>query len=881
MTKVSEKIDETTPVMRQYNAVKTKYPDALVLFRMGDFYETFREDAKQAAKILNITLTKRANGKAASVPLAGFPYHALESYLHKLLKAGLKVAICEQVEDPKLAKGVVKRAVVEIVTPGTAISDRFLEKEKNNYLVSVYINETNAGMAALDISTGEFYLSEIPAARLAEAVLDLRPAEIICPESIQKEIRALFGNQVLRITPLDDWIFTYESAYQTLIEHFKTDSLKGFGCQNATFGITAAGPILHYLRQNYQTNLQHIYALRNLGMDDAVLIDDFTRRNLEIFQTMQTGEKRGALMDVIDQTVTPMGVRLLTKWVIRPLRDPAAINQRLDGVESLRNNAKIRRHLRELLAHCGGPERLISRLSTNRASAREIVALKNTLKLIPGVREMLPDQPAFSEILAVLDPLTELVELLDRAVKDEDLPLSIREGGFIKDGYSAELDEYRHITHHGKEWIARLQETERQKLGISSLKIGYNKVFGYYIEVTRAHAEKIPPEYIRKQTLVNNERFITPDLKEYEEKLLNAEESIGQIEFDLFQALRERILQFIEAIQKNANALAQIDVLTGLGELAEKNRYCRPEINDSPAIEIRAGRHPVVEHLLQVGEKFIANDLHIDNRSEQILIITGPNMAGKSTYLRQIGLIVLMAQIGSFVPADSAAIGVVDKIFTRVGASDNLAAGESTFLMEMHETANILNNVTPHSLVLLDEIGRGTSTYDGMAIAWSVTEYLHNHPAVAAKTLFATHYHELTELEKVLPRVKNYNVAVREYGDRVIFLRKIIPGGCDKSYGIHVAQMAGVPPEVIQRAKEILVNLNPEPAGSGLFNGERVLPTDREKFRKLPEKDANQLGLFGSDDGKLKKMLSAVDINNLTPLEALQKLDEIKRNFGG
>ncbi|HQM35823.1 MAG TPA: DNA mismatch repair protein MutS [Candidatus Marinimicrobia bacterium] len=870
MTKSTEKIDETTPVMRQYNAVKAQYPDALVLFRMGDFYETFREDAKQAAKILNITLTKRANGKAAAVPLAGFPYHALESYLHKLLKAGLKVAICEQVEDPKLAKGVVKRAVVEIITPGTAISDRFLEKEKNNYLVSVYINGENAGLAALDISTGEFYLSEIPTARITEAVLDLHPAEIICPESIQKEIQTLFTNQVLRITPLEDWIFTFETAYQTLIEHFKTDSLKGFGCQSAVHGITAAGPILHYLRQNYQTNLQHIYSIRNLATDETVLIDDFTRRNLEIFQTMQSGDRQGTLMDVIDQTVSPMGVRLLTKWLIRPLRDPAAINQRLDGVEFLYNNTKIRHQLREMLAHCGDLERLISRLSTNRASAREIVALKNTLKLIPGIRDLLPNQLAFSEINSLLNPLPELVELLERAIKDEDLPLSIHEGGFIKDGYSAELDEYRHIARHGKEWIARLQETERQKLGIPSLKVGYNKVFGYYIEVTRTHAEKIPPEYIRKQTLVNNERFVTPELKEYEEKLLNAEERINQIEFELFQDLRTKILQFIEAIQKNAGALAQIDVLAGLAELAEKNRYCRPVINDGTAIDIKAGRHPVVEHLLPPGEKFIANDLHIDNLSEQILIITGPNMAGKSTYLRQIGLIVLMAQIGSFVPADSATIGVVDKIFTRVGASDNLAAGESTFLMEMHETANILNNVTPHSLVLLDEIGRGTSTYDGMAIAWSVTEYLHNQPNVAAKTLFATHYHELTELEKILPRLKNYNVAVREYGDRVIFLRKIVPGGCDKSYGIHVAQMAGVPPEVIGRAREILTNLSPE---------EKVLPTNREKFRHLPEKDANQLGLFG-DDLKLKKMLAEVDIDNLTPLEALQKLAEIKKNLG-
>ncbi len=868
---MSEKFDETTPVMRQYHTVKAKYPDALILFRMGDFYETFREDAKVAARILNITLTKRANGKAAAVPLAGFPYHALEAYLHKLLKAGLKVAICEQVEDPKLAKGVVKREVVEIVTPGTAISERFLEKEKNNYLVAIVVEEKAAGVAALDISTGEFFMTETTLERLNETINCLHPAEIICPESFLPQIKKQFSQIALRLTPLDDWLFTYEHAYQTLIEHFQTTSLKGFGCQEARIGITAAGPILAYLRQNYQNNLQHISNIKYQRDDDAVLIDDFTQRNLEIFQTMQTSSRSGSLLDTIDHTVTPMGIRLLTKWLVRPLRDINSINQRLDRVEFLLTNPKIRRQLRDNLLHCADLERLLARLSTNRAGARELNSLKNTLQIIPKIRILLESAVPFQPLVETLNPLTEITNLLEHAIQSDNLPLSIREGGFIKDGYSATLDEYRHITRHGKEWIAQLQETERQKLGIPSLKIGYNKVFGYYIEVTKAHLDKVPPTYIRKQTLVNNERFITPELKEYEEKLLNAEEHINQLEYELFLDLRNKILEHIIPIQQNALGLAQLDVYASLAELAETKNYCRPVVHTGNSIEIKGGRHPVVEHLLPPGEKFIANDLSINNDDAQILIITGPNMAGKSTYLRQVGLIVLLAQIGSFVPATSASIGIVDKIFTRVGASDNLAAGESTFLMEMHETANILNNVTPHSLVLLDEIGRGTSTYDGMAIAWAVTEYLHNHSPAAAKTLFATHYHELTELEKLLPRVKNYNVAVSEYGDQVVFLRKIIPGGCDKSYGIHVAQMAGIPRPVIHRAKEILANLSPT---------DRVLPSQIDHFQPLDNQNIQQLGLFDQRESLLQSALAEIDINNLTPLEALQKLDELKKQFG-
>lgn len=870
MYKKNVRQNDSTPVMRQYRSVKAKYPDALILFRMGDFYETFQDDAKTASRILNITLTKRANGKAAYVPLAGFPYHALETYLYKLLKAGLKVAICDQVEDPKQAKGVVKREVVEIITPGTAVSARFLDEEKNNYLVSVFFNEKGAGIGAIDVSTGEFFLTETNLARMKESVVSLKPSEILCPESRHKEVSALFEKLALRITPLEDWTYSYDNAFRTLTEHFKTSSLKGFGCQKATFGISAAGTILTYLKQNYQNNLSHIARIRYQSDEDFVLVDDFTQRNLEIFQTIQRGEKHGSLIDVIDSTLTPMGSRLLKNWLIHPLRNVSAIQKRHEQVEFFYKNREEREKFRTLLSKCSDLERLLSRLSTNRASARELLALKETLKLIPDLRVVIQSDAVFDNIAPFMNDLSSTVDLLEHALLD-DVPLSIKEGSFIRDGYNSTLDEYRNLIRHGKEWIARLQMTERKRLRIPSLKVSYNRVFGYYIEVTKPHFAKVPDNYIRKQTLVNSERFVTEELKEYEEKLLNAEEKVSSLEYEIFQEIRKNVLSEIDAIQKNARAIAKLDVLAGLADLAEKNRYCHPEVHDGTDIIIKNGRHPVVEAFLPTGEKFIPNDIRVDSTSEQILIVTGPNMAGKSTYLRQVGLIVLMAQIGSFVPALEASIGVVDKIFTRVGASDNLAAGESTFLMEMNETANILNNVTPNSLVLLDEIGRGTSTYDGMSLAWAVTEYLHNHNEVAAKTLFATHYHELTELEKLLPRVVNYNVAVKEYGDRIIFLRKIVPGGCDKSYGIHVARMAGIPQEVIHRANEILSNLSVN---------ERSLPTDKQNFSTIPPKDSSQLGLFDKQERQLRKSLTELDINNLTPLEALQKLDELKKKYG-
>lgn len=872
MTKV-KKNKGKTPVMRQFFSVKSQYPDAIVLFRMGDFYETFEDDAKIAAKILNINLTKRKNGKASSVPLAGFPYHSLNNYLHKLLNAGYKVAICEQVEDPKKAKTVVKREVVEVVTPGTAISGKYLENNKNNYLISIRFHRKDAGISAIDVSTGEFILTEVPKDRVKEKVMAFGPSEIICPEKYKDEIYELFSRTVLRITPLPDWMYDYDEASQRLTEHFEVSNLKGYGCDNAELGICAAGAILNYLQENYQNNLSHIPRIRWESDDEILGLDEFTQRNLEITQTMQGGKSDGTLLNVINQTVSPMGSRLLKKWLIRPLRKINEINDRLEKVDFYFQNREERARLREILEECGDIERLLSKLSADRANAKDISLLGYSLKLLPEFIKDIKEQEEFSDIIEQIDFLVEAVSLIDKALKDEeDLPVSIREGGFISDGYNEELDEYRSLVKNSKDWIARMQKTEREKLDISSLKVGYNKVHGYYIEVTKTHTEKVPDNYIRKQTLVNSERYITEELKEYEEKLLSAEDKIGDLEYELFQELREDILVHIEEIQKNAAAVAQLDVFSSLAELADEKNYCKPEVKNDTEIRIKDGRHPVVEDLMPAGEKFVTNDLHIDNLRKQIFIITGPNMSGKSTYLRQIGLIVLLAQMGSFVPASKASIGVVDKIFTRVGASDNLAAGESTFMTEMIEAANILNNATNKSLVLLDEIGRGTSTYDGMALAWAITEYLHDNQKTAAKTLFATHYHELTELEKLLPRVINYNVAVKEYGDEIVFMRKVVPGACDQSYGVHVARMAGLPKKIIHRSNEILNNLS---------SSEKALPVDGESFRELDD-NPNQVDLFSQKDEeaeKLKEELDSVEINNMTPIEALQKLNQLKQDY--
>lgn len=872
MTKVKQN-KGATPVMRQFFSVKAQYPEAIVLFRMGDFYETFEEDAKKTARILNINLTKRKNGKASSVPLAGFPYHSLNNYLHKLLNAGYKVAICEQVEDPKKAKTVVKREVVEVVTPGTAMSGKYLENNKNNYLISVQFYRKDAGISAIDVSTGEFILTEVHKNRVKEKVMAFGPSEIICPEKYKDDIYDLFSRTVLRITPLPDWMYEYDEAYQRLTEHFEVSNLKGFGCENAELGIGAAGAILNYLQENYQNNLSHIPKIQWESDDDILGLDEFTQKNLEITRTMQGGNKEGTLLNVINETVSPMGSRLLKKWLIRPLRRISEINSRLDKVDFYFQNREERGRLRDILKECGDIERLLAKLSADRANAKDISLLGYSLELLPDIVENIQNETIFEDIMEQVDFLGEAIELINESLKDEEnLPVSIREGGFIADGYNDELDEYRSLVKNSKDWIAQMQKTEREKLDISSLKVGYNKVHGYYIEVTKTHTDKIPDNYIRKQTLVNSERYITEELKEYEEKLLSAEDKIGDLEYELFQEIREKLLVHIKSIQKDAAAVAQLDVFSSLAELAEEKDYCKPEVKNDTEVRIKEGRHPVVEDLMPAGEKFVTNDLHIDNLRKQIFIITGPNMSGKSTYLRQIGLIVLMAQMGSFVPASKASIGVVDKIFTRVGASDNLAAGESTFMTEMIEAANILNNATNQSLVLLDEIGRGTSTYDGMALAWAITEYLHNNDKTAAKTLFATHYHELTELEKNLPRVINYNVSVKEYGDEIVFMRKVVPGACDQSYGVHVARMAGLPKKIIHRSNEILNNLS---------SSEKALPVDGENFRQLDD-NPNQIDLFSRKDEeaeKLKQEIESVELDHMTPMQALKKLDQLKKDY--
>ncbi len=861
-----------TPLMAQYLAIKNKHKDAVLFFRMGDFYEMFYDDAKLAAEVLGITLTSRAHGKAADVPLAGFPHHALDTYLSKMIKAGYRVAICEQVEDPKLAKTIVKREVLEVVTPGTTLSDDLLESKRNNYLMAVVPAPKVCGLALADISTGEFQITEIDPATLADRVATIAPAEILVSET---HYQALLGrlNTIgsVTVTRREDWTFQYDFAYESLTDHFGTSSLKGFGVDDLHAGICAAGAILAYLRENQREKLVHINRLTRLRDGDYMLIDASSRRNLELLQSMHQARRHGTLLSILDQTRTPMGGRLLVNWISRPLISVPAIEARLDAVEELYRQSDLRRDLIAILKGSGDIERLLAKFAAGRANARDANAVLASLTVVEKVLALLQnvEAPLLKQARDGLAPLPELAAEIKRALVD-DPPLAITDGGFIRRGYNQELDKLREIAYSGKDWIARLQQQERERVGIPSLKVNYNKVFGYYIEITKPHLSKVPNYYIRKQTLVNAERFVTPELKEYEEKILGAEEKIVSLEYELFNQLRQFILKFTQALQQNAQQLALLDCLSCLAQVAVDYQYRRPRIHDGTEITIKEGRHPVIERLLPPGEVFVANDTHLDTNSDQILIITGPNMAGKSTYLRQVGLIVIMAQMGSFVPAREASIGLVDRLFTRVGASDNLVAGESTFLTEMNETANILNNATPRSLILLDEIGRGTSTFDGLAIAWSVVEYLHNMPRLAAKTIFATHFHELTELELVLPRVKNYNVAVKEWGDRIVFLRKIIPGGCDHSYGIHVAQLAGLPKEVIHRAREVLANLEAEALNAG------NVPKLAQR-RTKPQADNRQLSLFAELEKSLREELQKIDPNQLTPIEALNKLDQLKQ----
>ena len=863
-----------TPLMEQYLNIKADYQDVILLYRMGDFYETFYEDAKVISKTLGIALTKRAHGKSADVPLAGFPYHALDNYLPKLLNAGLRVAICEQVEDPKLAKGVVKREVVEIASPGATLSDKLLDSRSNNFLAAVVCDGNRCGLAVADVSTGSFQTAEIGEDVLLEQLIRYQPKEILVPAQLHDTLEQKVRNHLNTIlTKRDDWIFSRDYAYEQLLRHFGTHSLKGFGCDDLSVGVQAAGAIVHYLQENYKTRLPHFVHLQVLNLSRFMVLDESSRRNLEIAESLSGGGQSATLLTVLDYTVTPMGARTFKQWLQQPLLEKEEIEKRLDIVSELFENNEVRKDLHRDLKGISDMERLLGKIVTGRANARELLALKHSLEVILPVRKIIEDSGLTNlmQTFLELDPLSELTKLITEAIV-ENPPQTIQEGGIVRSGFNTELDELRKISEEGKDWLLRYQEEERAKTGITSLKINYNKVFGYYLEVTNVHKDRVPDYFIRKQTLVNAERYITPELKEWEDKILGAEEKINRLEYEIFQTIRQKVGDYVLAIQKNSKRIAELDCYLSLAVAAHENNYVRPEINDSQVLTITEGRHPVVEKNLPPGEDFIANDVHLDPDSEQIWIITGPNMAGKSTFLRQVGLIVLMAQIGSYVPALSASIGIVDRIFTRVGASDNLALGESTFLVEMNETANILNNATNRSLILLDEIGRGTSTFDGLSIAWSVAEYIHNQDRLRSKTLFATHYHELTELAVLYPRIKNYNVAVEEWEDQVIFLRRIVPGGTDNSYGIYVAQMAGLPAELIERAREILANLE---ANELTPNSLKPRLAERQSGRNV---DANQLSLFpDQESGKLKKKLEEMDINNLTPLQALQKLDELKK----
>jgi DNA mismatch repair protein MutS len=865
--------------MKQYAQVKARYPDTILLFRMGDFFETFEEDARITARVLGITLTRRGNGASGETPLAGFPHHALESYLPKLLKAGHRVAVCEQLEDPKFAKGIVKRDVVEVVSPGVAYSDKVLEQKQNNYLAAIALSsplaggEDMVGLAFIDVSTAEFAVSEFPLRSLAEQIASLQPSEILVQRRDRPTIEGLLRNHTRAVyTAMDDWMFNFDYAYEQLVTHFQTRSLKGFGVEEWRTGTVAAGAVMSYLQETQKANLLHLKRLTRHDVGDHIILDPSTKRNLEITSSL-TGTGDGTLFSVLDRTQTPMGGRLLKRWVGQPLNRVPPILRRLEAVGELVGARDTREQVTELLSRIGDMERLIARICTGRANPHELNALRTMLQETAAVRAALPAvaSPALREIQTGLDPLEPVGALIASSI-ESDPPAALNDGGVITTGYNTELDEYRTLARSGKSWIADLQKKEKERTGIASLKIGYNNVFGYYLEVTNTHKDRIPADYIRKQTLTNAERYITPELKEYEEKVLHAEERILTLETQLFNDIRLQVAGYAEAVQKNGRLLAELDCFLSLASTAVEYRYARPEVSDDAVLEIVDGRHPVIERLLPPGEKYTPNSIRLDTTGQQILIITGPNMSGKSSFLRQTGLIVLLAQIGSFVPASRAAIGIVDKIFTRVGASDNIASGESTFLVEMHEAAHIVNTATARSLILLDEVGRGTSTFDGISIAWALTEYLHGR--IGARTLFATHYHELNELADLFPRIHNYKVDVREYGDKVVFLHKVTPGFADHSYGIQVAQMAGLPPEITDRARTLLKNL--EGSDLTVHGGEDA--SHKSSRVKAMTREV-QLTLFEMKDDALRQELRNLDVNALTPMEALQKLAEMKKRI--
>lgn len=863
-----------TPLMKQYFEIKEKHPDAILLFRVGDFYETFLEDAIAASDILGITLTRRANGSAQSVELAGFPHHALDTYLPKLVRAGRRVAICDQLEDPKLTKKLVKRGITELVTPGVSINDNVLNHKENNFLASLHIEKNKAGVAFLDISTGEFLTAEGSFDYVDKLLSSMTPKEVL----IERSKRNIFEQQfnIRSFTfELEDWVFTTEAATDRLLKHFETKSLKGFGVQDLKLGIVASGAILHYLDITQHLQIGHITHLSRIEEERYVWLDQFTIRNLELYGTIHSEGK--TLADIIDRTITPMGARLLKRWIAFPLKDVKPIRERLDVVESFFREPNLKDEFIRSLSVIGDLERIISKVAVARVSPREMVQLKVALESIVPIKEacLSSENSVLKRIGEQLNPCSSIKERIEKTIYN-DPPNLINRGGVIAEGVDAELDELRKIAFSGKNYLLQLQQRESDATGIPSLKISYNNVFGYYIEVRNTHKDKVPESWIRKQTLTNAERYITQELKEYEEKILGAEEKILSIEARIYNELVLEVSEYIPAIQLNSNLIAQLDTLISFSRVSEENHYVRPDVNDSEIIDIKQGRHPVIEKQLPVGEKYIANDLYLDSNSQQVIMITGPNMAGKSALLRQTALIVLMAQIGCFVPADAASVGVVDKIFTRVGASDNISMGESTFMVEMNEAAGIINNLSHRSLVLFDELGRGTSTYDGISIAWAIVEYIHEHPKARAKTLFATHYHELNEMERLFSRIKNYNVSVKESNGKVIFMRKLVKGGSEHSFGIHVAKLAGLPMNVVDRANEILADLE-----KGSSKGNVSKPSVKGGDNKS---DGVQLSFFQLDDPVLSQIrdeIVNIDVNNLTPVEALNKLNEIKRIIVG
>lgn len=863
-----------TPLMKQYNTIKAKYPDALLLFRVGDFYETFGDDAIRASNILGIVLTKRKNGAAAYIELAGFPHHSLDLYLPRLVKAGNRVAICDQLEDPKLTKTIVKRGVTELVTPGVSYNDKTIEQKSNNFLAAVFLKENNCGVAFLDISTGEFLVAQGNTEYVDKLLQSFAPNEVLYQKNHDRHFKESFGEKFFSFR-LDDWVFTNEYGNELLNKHFGTKSLKGFGVEDLNFGIVAAGAVLHYLSETQHDKVSHISGLSRIDEDKYVWLDKFTIRNLELVNS--ANDNATTLLRVLDHTVTPMGSRLLRRWMLLPLKDIPAIEKRLAVVDFFAKRNEDLEKFNQELKQVGDLERLISKVAVSRISPREVQYIRRALDVIEPLK-LFCDLSGNAELMsfgARLNSCTELRERIQRELVQEP-PMALNKGNVIAEGVNAELDELRKLSFHGKEVLEQIQQREIERTGIPSLKISYNNVFGYFLEVRNTHKDKVPQEWIRKQTLVQAERYITEELKEYETKILGAEEKIASIEFRLFNELVAAVADYTAVIQLNAQMLANLDCLMSFAKVALRNNYVKPSVNDSQTIKILDGRHPVIEQTLAAGEEYVSNDIYLDNDTQQIMMITGPNMSGKSAVLRQTALVVLMAQMGCFVPAKAADIGIVDKIFTRVGASDNISSGESTFMVEMNETASILNNLSDRSLVLLDEIGRGTSTYDGISIAWAISEFIHEHGKSRAKTLFATHYHELNEMENKFSRIKNFNVSVKEVGNKIIFLRKLTQGGSNHSFGIHVARLAGMPARVVERSKQILVQLE-KAHSSGDLSG-------KVKKAITQEEIATQLSFFQLDDptlAEIREQILNLDINRLTPVEALMKLNEIKSIISG